>query len=127
MRNGGVGETPAELENQVCHIDPEEARREFGALGEAAQDFNTIMCRQVWVEHPNINRSEAFAKMFPRLIHNAIIKEHTKEFVLEYGWECRGVVDEGHIRRTLPMMENVLDNSEEGIDVVMSISPRPHP
>ena len=71
MRNGGVVESPAELKNQVCHIDPEEPRREFGALGEAAQDFNTIICRLVWVEHPNINRSEAFAKMFPHPIHNA--------------------------------------------------------
>jgi hypothetical protein len=64
MRNSDVGETRAKLENQVCHIDPKEARREFGALVEAAQDFDTIMCRQMWVEHPKIYRSEAFAKMY---------------------------------------------------------------
>ena len=123
MRNSVVGETRAELENQVHHIDPEEARREFGALGEAAQNIDTIMCRQVWVEHPNINRSEAFAKMFPHPIHNAMIKDQTKEFLPEYGWECSGVVNEGHIRGTLPMMEIVLDNGEEGVNGVVSIPP----
>ena len=75
MRNGGVGKSPAELKNQVCHTDLEKARREFGALGEAAQDFDTIICRQVWMEHVNINRSEAFAEIFLHPIHNAMIKQ----------------------------------------------------
>ena len=43
MRSSGIGETRAELDNQVCHIDPEEAGRELGALGEATQNFDTIM------------------------------------------------------------------------------------